>query len=429
MIAALAAVDLPPEVAKARPGELSGGQRQRVVLARATMIPPAVLLCDEPTSALDASLAKSVLALIRDLRARIGMTVLFVTHDLAVARLMGDRIAVMQAGRVVELGSCRAGDRRTPRARTPARCSPRCPRSSREPSHDRQSWCPADGCGRCRSVGRVWRRPMAWALVGLLALVTLVAVFARQLAPYNPIQPVGPLNLPPLSPGHLLGTDGIGRDLLSRTLIGIQVSWLSALVVVASGLLIGGTIGLIAGATGGWIDSVLLMRVTDLFLALPGALVAIAIVAALGSGLVNTLIGVALVWWPYYARIVRGETKALAARPHVEAARLAGVGRPRILTRHLLPGVVPDGGRHRQPGRRQRGAAAGRAVVPRAGSAGAGPRARRRHRPRVEPAAQSVVGARHPGHRGAAAEPDRQRRRRRHPQPHPGPEVSRCWAF
>jgi len=102
---ALAAVDLPPEVAKARPGELSGGQRQRVGLARATMIPPAVLLCDEPTSALDASLAKSVLALIRDLRARIGMTVLFVTHDLAVARLMGDRIAVMQSGRVVELGS------------------------------------------------------------------------------------------------------------------------------------------------------------------------------------------------------------------------------------------------------------------------------------------------------------------------------------
>ncbi|MET0700797.1 MAG: ATP-binding cassette domain-containing protein, partial [Mycobacterium sp.] len=102
---ALAAVGLPREVAKAYPGELSGGQRQRVGLARATMIPPSVLLCDEPTSALDASLAKSVLALIRDLRARLGMTVLFVTHDLAVARLMGDRIAVMAAGRVVELGS------------------------------------------------------------------------------------------------------------------------------------------------------------------------------------------------------------------------------------------------------------------------------------------------------------------------------------
>lgn len=184
-------------------------------------------------------------------------------------------------------------------------------------------------------------RPTAWALVGLLVAVTLVALFARVLAPYDPIQPVGALNLPPLSPGHLLGTDGIGRDLLSRTLIGIQVSWLSALVVVASGLLIGGTIGLIAGATGGWVDSLLLMRITDLFLALPGALVAIAIVAALGSGLSNTLIGVALVWWPYYARIVRGEVKALAARPHVEAAKLAKVGRTRILTRHLLPGVVP----------------------------------------------------------------------------------------
>ena len=102
--AALAAVGLPPEVAAARPAELSGGQRQRVALARATMVPPSVLLCDEPTSALDASLAKSVLALIRDLRAELGMTVLFVTHDLAVARLMGDRIAVMQHGRIVELG-------------------------------------------------------------------------------------------------------------------------------------------------------------------------------------------------------------------------------------------------------------------------------------------------------------------------------------
>lgn len=197
--------------------------------------------------------------------------------------------------------------------------------------------------GRVRPItsgGRSLARPAAWALVGLVGLVTVVAVFARQLAPFNPIQPVGAINLPPFSPDHLLGTDNIGRDLLSRTLIGIQVSWLSALVVVASGLLIGGTIGLLAGASGGWVDNIL-MRITDLFLSLPGALVAIAIVAALGSGLVNTLIGVAIVWWPYYARIVRGEVKALAARPHVEAARLAGVSRPRILTRHLLPGVVP----------------------------------------------------------------------------------------
>jgi peptide/nickel transport system permease protein len=132
--------------------------------------------------------------------------------------------------------------------------------------------------GRLRPVtvgGARLTRPVSWALVGLLVAVTLVAIFARSLAPYDPIQPVGKPNLPPLSAAHVLGTDGIGRDLLSRTLIGIQVSWLSALVIVVSGLLIGGTVGLVAGATGGWVDSLLLMRITDLFLALPGALVAI----------------------------------------------------------------------------------------------------------------------------------------------------------
>lgn len=183
-------------------------------------------------------------------------------------------------------------------------------------------------------------RPVAWGLVGLLALLTLVAAAALLLAPFNPIQPVGGLNLPPLSTGHLLGTDQIGRDLLSRTLLGVQASWFSSLAIVASGLVVGGSVGLIAGATGGWVDA-LLMRITDLFLALPGALVAIAIVAALGAGLGNTLLGVAIVWWPYYARILRGEVKALAARPHLEAARLAGTGRVRLLTRHLLPGIVP----------------------------------------------------------------------------------------
>ncbi|MFD0525714.1 ABC transporter permease [Paractinoplanes durhamensis] len=181
---------------------------------------------------------------------------------------------------------------------------------------------------------------MNWVLIGLLGLITLIALTARWLAPDDPIQPVGDFNLPPGSPGHLLGTDLIGRDLLSRTLWGIQASWLSALAVVLVGLLAGGLIGLVAGAAGGWVDNVL-MRLTDLFLALPGVLVAIAIVAALGPGLEHTLIGISIVWWPYYARIIRGEVRALAARPHVEAARLAGAGKGRILRRHLLPGAVP----------------------------------------------------------------------------------------
>ncbi|MFD0525715.1 oligopeptide/dipeptide ABC transporter ATP-binding protein [Paractinoplanes durhamensis] len=102
---ALTAIGLPITVATARPRQLSGGQRQRVALARATIVPPAVLLCDEPTSALDASLAASVLNLIRKLRGDLGMAVVFVTHDLAVARLMGDRIVVMTGGRVVETGA------------------------------------------------------------------------------------------------------------------------------------------------------------------------------------------------------------------------------------------------------------------------------------------------------------------------------------
>jgi peptide/nickel transport system ATP-binding protein len=102
---ALDAIGLPIAVARVRPADLSGGQRQRVALARATMIPPAVLLCDEPTSALDASLAASVLNLIRAMRRELAMTVLFVTHDLSVARLMGDRIVVMTEGRIVEDGS------------------------------------------------------------------------------------------------------------------------------------------------------------------------------------------------------------------------------------------------------------------------------------------------------------------------------------
>jgi peptide/nickel transport system ATP-binding protein len=97
-------VGLPPEVAKSRAGQLSGGQRQRVSLARATVVPPSVLLCDEPTSALDVSLAASVLNLVGDLRRSLDMSVVFVTHDLSVARVVADRIAVMYLGRIVEIG-------------------------------------------------------------------------------------------------------------------------------------------------------------------------------------------------------------------------------------------------------------------------------------------------------------------------------------
>jgi peptide/nickel transport system permease protein len=175
---------------------------------------------------------------------------------------------------------------------------------------------------------------------GLLAVLVLAAIFAPLLAPDNPITPSGLPFTPPLTGGHLMGTDEIGFDIFSRVLYGLRTSLIGAVVVVTSGVVIGGTVGLVAGVVGGWVDTVL-MRITDLFLALPGPVLAIAFVAALGPSEFHTLLAVAIVWWPFYARIMRGEIRALAARPHLEAARLAGAGPYRRAFRHLLPGAVP----------------------------------------------------------------------------------------
>jgi peptide/nickel transport system permease protein len=180
-----------------------------------------------------------------------------------------------------------------------------------------------------------------WLGVSLIFVVTLIAVAVPVLAPHDPLIPVGMPLQAPGKDGFLLGTDSVGRDILSRVLFGVRSSWFAALVVVAVGLLIGGVVGLIAGATGGWVDATL-MRITDGFLSLPAPVLAIAVVAALGPGFIHTLIAVSIVWWPFYARLVRGEIARLAARPHVEAARLAGVGPIRVAMRHLLPGAVPN---------------------------------------------------------------------------------------
>jgi peptide/nickel transport system permease protein len=174
----------------------------------------------------------------------------------------------------------------------------------------------------------------------LFLVVTVVALVGPLLAPDSPLAPGPNENLAPFHGVNVLGTDSIGRDVLSRVLYGMRTSWFSALIVIISGVLVGGLVGLVAGAAGGWIDGAL-MRITDAFLALPGPIIAICVVAALGPSLQNTLIAVALVWWPFYARIVRGEIRAWSARPHLEAARLAGVGPVRRALRHLLPGAVP----------------------------------------------------------------------------------------
>jgi peptide/nickel transport system permease protein len=199
-----------------------------------------------------------------------------------------------------------------------------------------------DGRGRrLLTLPRTSPAVLNWVGVSLLLVVTLIVVSVPLIAPHDPLTPVGlPLQAPGKN-GFLLGTDSIGRDILSRVLYGVRASWIAALVVVAVGLMIGGLVGLIAGATGGWIDAVL-MRVTDGFLSLPAPVLAIAVVAALGPGFIHTLIAVSIVWWPFYARLVRADVNRLAARPHVEAAKLAGVGRVRLAARHLLPGAVPN---------------------------------------------------------------------------------------
>lgn len=188
------------------------------------------------------------------------------------------------------------------------------------------------------SVGRLgW--PERLGLAGLAAL-TLVALAAPWLAPHDAAAQVAAPFQAPSAP-HPLGTDGIGRDLLSRVLLGIRLTWGPAVGIIAIGGVVGTLVGLVAGASGGWVD-VVLQRVTDLFLVLPSTLIALAVVAALGPGLGNTVIAISIFWWPWYARIVRGEVRALRARPHYEAAVLGGTGRLRRLTRYLLPGALPS---------------------------------------------------------------------------------------
>lgn len=196
---------------------------------------------------------------------------------------------------------------------------------------------------------RRWRRgPVAlgarsssgvWGALVPVALITLACLAAPLLAPHGALDITGAGAFRPPGGAALLGTDEVGRDVLSRVLYGLRTSWLSALAVIAVGAAFGGLVGAVAGSLGGVVDMVL-MRFTDLFLALPAPVLAIAVVAALGPSLFHTLLALSVVWWPWYARIVRGEVRALSARSHAEAARLAGVSRTRLVLRHLLPGAA-----------------------------------------------------------------------------------------
>ncbi|WP_347755807.1 ABC transporter permease [Agrococcus sp. ProA11] len=190
-----------------------------------------------------------------------------------------------------------------------------------------------------RKLARVLRTdPLAALGLAIVLLMLVLAVAGPLLAPY-PEQGAGVTNasdrlLAP-SAAHWLGTDQLGRDVLSRIIMGASPALSISLAVVAAAALIGIPIGAIAGYRGGWLDG-LLMRVTEIFQAFPPLLLAMITVALLGPSLLNAGIALAISWWPWYARLVRAEARSLRDRPFVEAARAIGVPAWQIVPRHIL---------------------------------------------------------------------------------------------
>lgn len=178
-------------------------------------------------------------------------------------------------------------------------------------------------------------------LVGLffVSLVVLSAVFAPAIAPEGPNEQDLFNRLDSPSAEHPMGTDQLGRDVLSRLLYGAQISLKIAVVVVAITLAIGTAVGVVAGYAGGWVDEAL-MRMVDILLAFPGILLALVIAGILGPSLTNIMIALAVVGWTQYARIIRGSVLSVKEEEFVKSAQLMGVSRTRIVLRHIVPNVV-----------------------------------------------------------------------------------------
>ena len=185
--------------------------------------------------------------------------------------------------------------------------------------------------------------PLAMLGILLITLLVVLAVFGPLIAPY-PEQGAGQSNVParmlPPSFVHPFGTDGLGRDMLSRVIMGARPALVVSLLVVGLAMLVGVPLGALAGYRRGRVDAVI-MRVTDLFLAFPPLLLAMSIVAALGPGLDHAALALAISWWPWYARLARGTAASLRERSFVEAARAIGVSDLVILRRHVVPNALP----------------------------------------------------------------------------------------
>ena len=183
-------------------------------------------------------------------------------------------------------------------------------------------------------------RSWLYAGTAILLLLGTAALFAPVVAPYDPLGQNLDQDLIPRSSEHWLGTDKLGRDILSRIIYGGRISLLVGITTVALSLAIGVVIGSLSGYFGGWIDQ-MLMRLVDILMAFPGILLAIAFTAVLGPGLDHVILALCLIGWTSYARLVRGEILSLRERDFIQAARSLGCRPKRIILRHLLPNLLP----------------------------------------------------------------------------------------
>ena len=198
---------------------------------------------------------------------------------------------------------------------------------------------------RCGRWYRVWLRtlqsPAMLFGLGILALIVFCAMFAPWLAPLDPNAQDINHRLAPPGAGYWLGTDQLGRDLLSRVIYGTRPTLLIVVLVAILSAPLGLAVGISAGYFGGWVNA-LLMRITDVFMAFPRLVLALALVAVLGPGIVNAVIAIAITAWPPYARIARTETLTIKASDFLQAARVQGLPTSRILLGHLLPVCLPS---------------------------------------------------------------------------------------
>jgi peptide/nickel transport system permease protein len=180
-------------------------------------------------------------------------------------------------------------------------------------------------------------------LIGLLLvlLFLFLSLFGSAIAPYDPTAKGDIINAKLVGPSttYLLGTDEQGRDVFSRVLAGARDSLMVAVIVLSISVIVGVVVGAISGFFGGWVDEIM-MRITDMFLAFPALVLAIAIAATLGPSLRNTMLALATVFWPWYARLVRGQVLTIRERDYVDAARSIGLPASRILAKHIMPNAM-----------------------------------------------------------------------------------------